>query len=304
MSQLRNIKSIQVFSETCRVGNVTRTAETLSISQSSVSYHIKKLERDLGAVLFRRTPSGLEPTDEGMMLYNNVERGFAAIKHGVDQVANRASNVKFALLPMFASRWLSPRLGRLMEAHPEIGLSIVNHNNSFAHAKTPESFADIGIQWGLGKWSNLNVHRLWPEHLVAVCSPGYQRDMAIARPEDLRRCTLVHVDDTRMWSEWYEHHGLDLSPTHSKMVLEDRHFQLSSTINGLGVSLFAHWLVEEELESGALVNPFGTLIPTAFSYFAITPKVNDVRWPVQTFLNWLLDECQGTKRHALASTGQ
>lgn len=292
MPQIRNIKSIQVFSEACRVGNVTRTAESLNISQSSVSYHINKLERDLGTVLFRRTASGIEPTDEGMMLFNNVERGFAAIKHGVDQVSNRASNVKCALLPMFASRWLSPRLGNLMEAHPEIGLSILNHNNSFAHSKTPESFADVGIQWGLGKWSNFHVRRLWPERLVAVCSPSYRQELAIEQPRDVLRCTLIHVDDMRMWAEWFGHHGLELAPSHAKMVLEDRHFQLSSTINGLGISLFAEWLVAEELESGALVNPFQGAIPTAFSYFAITPKITAVRWPVQTFLDWLLEECR------------
>lgn len=288
MKPVRNIKSIQVFIETYRAGNVTRAANLLNISQSSVSYHIKKLETDLGTALFRRVATGLEPTEEGTLLFNHVDRGFSSIRHGLEQVTNRAGSVKLALLPMFASRWLSPRLGHLLESHPEINLTILNHNNSFAHAANPESMADVGVQWGLGNWTNFHMERLWPEKLVAVCSPAYQDSKDIARPEDLDRCTLIHVDDMRMWTEWYNRQGMTLRPAHSKMVLEDRHFQLSSTINGLGISLFADWLVAEELESGALVNPFGDSTETAFSYFAIVPKANAVRQPVQDFLAWLL----------------
>lgn len=300
MTQVRNIKSLQVFAETYRVGNVTRSAEELNISQSSVSYHIKKLETDLGTSLFRRTASGLEPTEDGAVLFKHVDRGFAIIRNGVQQAANRAGNVRVALLPMFASRWLSHRLGDLLETHPEITLSILNHNNSYAYSNHPEDFADIGVQWGLGKWHNFHAERLWQERLVAVCSPDYRDAMNITDPGDLHRCTLIHVDDTRMWNSWFEHHGRTLQADHSKMLLEDRHFQLSSTINGLGISLFAEWLVASELQSGALINPFGGSISTDFAYFAITPKTNEMRTPVLMFLDWLISESKSEGENAVS----
>jgi LysR family glycine cleavage system transcriptional activator len=55
-------------------------------------------------------------------------------------------------------------------------------------------------------------------------------------------------------------------------MLVDRHFQLSSTINGLGVSLFADWLVAEELATGALVSPFDRMFETDYAYYLIRPK--------------------------------
>ena len=52
------------------------------------------------------------------------------------------------------------------------------------------------------------------------------------------------------------------------MMLEDRHFQLSSTINGLGISLFAQWLIKGELKSGSIDQPLWTKsYPTSFSYY-------------------------------------
>lgn len=286
---IRNINSIQVFMVAFDVGNVTRAAQELNISQSSVSYHIKKLEDDLSVTLFRRTASGLLPTEQGSLLAQHVERGLAAIRTGIDRIAQGPGSVRVALLPMFASRWLSQRLGQLLETNPEMHLSIQNHNNSFVRMNNPERFADLGIQWGRGNWDNFHVTKLWPETLAVVCSPDYLKAHPIRQPADMLRCTLLHVDDTRMWEEWLANNGLTLDAGQSQMMLEDRHFQLSSTINGLGVSLFASWLVQDELEKGILVNPFDRAFDTSFAYHLVIPKALEPSAGVQRFQNWICE---------------
>jgi LysR family glycine cleavage system transcriptional activator len=272
------------------VGNVTRAAQALNISQSSVSYHIKKLEDDLSVSLFRRTASGLQPTEQGSLLAQHVSRGFAAIRNGLDRIAQRPGTVRVALLPMFASRWLSSRLGHLLEAHPEMNLSIQNHNNSYVRMSNPERFADLGIQWGRGNWDTFQVTRLWPETLAVVCSPDYLKAHPVQDAADLLHCTLLHVDDTRMWEEWMAGAGLVLDGAQPQMMLEDRHFQLSSTINGLGVSLFASWLVQDELAKGTLVNPFGRVFDTSFAYHVVVPRGIEPSPSIQRFHGWLCDQ--------------
>lgn len=294
---IRNIKSIQVFNVTSETGNVTRAAQLLNISQSSVSYHIKKLETDLGYSLFWRTKQGLELTEEGAVLASHVEKGLNMIQTGLERVANQAGSVKIALLPMFSSRWLSSRLGSLMEQYPDLQLSMHNHNNSFARMHNPASFADLGIQWGKGNWNGFAVHRLWPEKLAMVCSPAYLAAHPISQPKDLLLCNLLHVDDNRMWEEWLLMNEVKASATQTQMMLEDRHFQLSSTINGLGVSLFASWLVQEELKSGVLVNPFGRNFETSFAYYLIVPKGEKLSKPVEQFCDWML-KIRGTQAEA------
>lgn len=292
--EIRNIKSIQVFQATSEAKSVTRASENLSISQSSVSYHIKKLEGSLGVSLFRRTATGLELTEEGNLLSSHVERGLGDIQAGLSRVAIRAGAVRVALLPMFSSRWLSPRLGELIESQPELQLSIQNHNNNYAHMRHPASFADIGIQWGRGNWDNFSVTRLWPEELVVVCSPEYLKTHLIKRPSDLARCKLLHVDDTRMWDEWLTANGCAVSNPETQMILDDRHFQLSSTINGLGVSLFASWLAKNEIKRGNLVDPFEQSFKTTFAYHVIVPKGNEQQAAVKKFRSWLLNSVDNT----------
>ena len=86
---IRNINSIQVFNITSETGNVTRAAQLMNISQSSVSYHIKKLESDLGYRLFRRGKHGLTLTEEGLELSRHVDRATSDVLQPLAVVAPR-----------------------------------------------------------------------------------------------------------------------------------------------------------------------------------------------------------------------
>lgn len=189
---------------------------------------------------------------------------------------------------MFSSRWLSSRLGHFIEQYPETRLSIHNHNNNYAHMPDPVAFADVGVQWGNGGWKGFEIYPLWPEKLAPVCSPAYLEMHPIRTPEDVTRCTLLHVDNRGMWEEWFALNNLTMVGTQPQMMLEDRHFQLSSTINGLGISLFASWLVCDELESGVLVNPFNQAFETSYAYHLVLPEKKDLPIAAREFRDWLL----------------
>lgn len=285
---IKNIKSIQVFHATARVGSLTHAAEFLNISQSTVSYHIKKLEDDVGVLLFERSGSGLKLTPHGEILVTHVSQALSLIQSGLDQIADRKALVRFAVLPMFASRWLSSRLGSMWETDHELQVSFLNHSNTFVHRDQPGTFADLGIHWGRGDWSGFHVTRLWKEKLVAVCSPQYAKDHKINELADLKACTLVHVDDVRMWSEVFKDNRIKPSPAQREILLEDRHFQLNATINGLGVSLFSKRMVEVELKAGSLVQLFDRSFKSSFAYHLVVPKEIVLSSAAKEFRNWLL----------------
>ena len=296
MVRLRNINSIHVFDSVAKFGSVTKAADHCGSTQSSVSYHIKKLEADLGVALFRRTAHGLELTEEGATLAAHVDAGLHEISLGVEQVARRHSVVRVALVPMFASRFVSAHVGKLQQAFPDLEVVLLNHNNSFAEHADPLSFADFGIQWGRGGWTKFQANKLWDERLVAVCSPEYRAKLNIERVEDVARCTLLHVDDKRMWAEWMDQCDTLLRPEQPSVMLEDRHFQLSSTINGLGISLFAEWLVKGELESGTLINPFGQSYATSFGYYLVVPRGPPLSPGAKRVRDWFLNLASETAR--------
>ncbi|MHA6345612.1 LysR substrate-binding domain-containing protein [Roseivivax sp. CAU 1761] len=292
MSRIKNIKSLQVFETVARLRSVTVAAQVLNVSQSSVSYHIKKLEDEIGAPLFERRPDGLVATPRGTVLASHVERGLATLQAGLERVSEQAEVVRVAVLPMFASRWLSSRLGSFWEANPSLQLTFQNHNNSYVDLGRPTEFADLGVQWGRGTWPGFDAIRLWCERMVIVCSADYRARHDLRTLADVRRCTLLHVDDDQMWAEWFSNAQLEMSSTQRQMTLEDRHFQLSSTVNGLGVSLFARSMIQSELMSGAVVNPFERSFATSFAYYLAIPSNAVLSPSASLFKTWLLDLCQ------------
>jgi LysR family transcriptional regulator of gallate degradation len=74
------IKHIHVFRTVCREGTVTRAAEVLRRTQSSVSRSIREIEDSLGAPLFERHGRGMLLTDFGKALLHRVDRAFEQLE--------------------------------------------------------------------------------------------------------------------------------------------------------------------------------------------------------------------------------
>lgn len=276
MDLIRNINSLQAFHAVSRIRNLTAAAKLLNISQSSLSYHIRKLEDDLGVALFHRTPSGLDPTEAGALLAVHIDSGLSTIRTGLRLATRHKAPVRFAIPPLFSSRWLSARFATLLELFPDMSLTILTHANNYALMDQPAQFADVGIQWGRGDWAGFHATRLWTERLTVVGSPAYLAEHRITAPEDVARCTLIHADDLGMWQEWFAGTGQEVALPDRQLVMVDRHFQLGSTINGVGLSLFADWLIADELASRRLVSPFAGSFATDYAYYIIHPKDIDL----------------------------
>lgn len=67
------IRVLRYFLEIAREENMTRAAETLHVSQPSLSKQMKELERELGKKLFRRGSASVRLTYEGMLLRKRAE---------------------------------------------------------------------------------------------------------------------------------------------------------------------------------------------------------------------------------------
>ncbi|MFG2789669.1 LysR substrate-binding domain-containing protein [Streptomyces sp. NPDC048419] len=69
----------RVFVLLYETGSVTATAETLHVTQPTVSYSLGKLRRHFDDELFRRTGRGLTPTAGAQRLYEPLQRALADI---------------------------------------------------------------------------------------------------------------------------------------------------------------------------------------------------------------------------------
>ena len=138
------LRQLEVFASLCATRSFRRSAETLGISQASVSNQMKALEEQLGVSLFARRP-GQRPTltTEGMAFLDDLRafhaagEALAAHRRGArdeDQPVRYRVLVGQGLL----DNYIRSKLDRFFEAHPNIELTFEAHPPSNALARDIE----------------------------------------------------------------------------------------------------------------------------------------------------------------------
>jgi DNA-binding transcriptional LysR family regulator len=80
------LEDLRVFVTVYKTGNLSAAARTLSCTQSAVSQHIKRLEKQTGLALIERQPRGVAPTQAGRVLYQAALAGIGSLDAGLRQL--------------------------------------------------------------------------------------------------------------------------------------------------------------------------------------------------------------------------
>ena len=92
---MRLLRSLEAYREVAARGSVTSAAQTLGVSQPTVSRMIQELERELGQEMFQRVGQRLVLTAQGMALRDEVDRALG----GITEFWERAREVASAIAP-------------------------------------------------------------------------------------------------------------------------------------------------------------------------------------------------------------
>ena len=74
-----DFKHIRTFAAVARVGNLTRAAEHLHLTQPALSLQLKSFQEALDLPLFTRTAQGLAPNADGRALLPSAQRVLDAL---------------------------------------------------------------------------------------------------------------------------------------------------------------------------------------------------------------------------------
>lgn len=121
---LRQIQAFKAFVET---GTVSRAAEVLFISQPAASKLLSHFEQDTGLKLLDRGHGRMNITEQGMRLYEEIDRIFA----GVDQIKQAIEIIKkedhgrltIGVMPGISEQLLTKATGIFLKTYPEVYLS-------------------------------------------------------------------------------------------------------------------------------------------------------------------------------------
>lgn len=111
------LQQLRYFEAACRLGSISRAAESLRVSQPSVSMAIRELEREFGVVLTVKRYQGFDLTEDGRILYEMSESLLRHAEHLTKQMRVRSQRrrpVRLGIPPMIGTVLL-PALYRAIE---------------------------------------------------------------------------------------------------------------------------------------------------------------------------------------------
>ncbi len=144
-----NLRRLEVFQHVYKHRSASKAAETLNITQPSVSRMLKDFELDVGVRLFELERGRLRPTPEADQLYQESTRVFEQVERAA-QVADRLKDGQESLLRVAASSFLSfdilPEAAFIFnERYPHVQLDLHTKALVDQRASLLSGEVDIGI---------------------------------------------------------------------------------------------------------------------------------------------------------------
>ena len=172
-----NLNQLRVFVAVARLGNFTRAAERLRLSQPSMSLHIRQLEQDLGVRLFDRSTRSVALTRAGEDFLPTAERLLDDVKSAVasvaDLAARRRGRVVVAVLPSVAAELLPRAIAALHARHPDITVSLRDDVAELIPARVRSGEVDFGLGAIDSIDADIAGSPLVSDELIAVFPPSH-----------------------------------------------------------------------------------------------------------------------------------
>lgn len=288
MRTLPPMSTLRAFEATARTGSVTRAAEELCRTHGAVSRQLRQLQDHAGVELFERDGTGVRLNDHGQAFHAVVRAVFDQLEQGYGRVLDQARGptLHVACSATFAMRWLVPELADFYRVRPDIRLRL---SMTSAREMRTEG-ADVVIAWDLSSYPTADRQRalfLAPVLFGAVCTPAHAQRIATG-------VRITHDFTSSAWDQWEAKTGRRIAPDNAGnggngLAFPHTHLCIQAALAGLGVALVEQRLVRSELDTGALVAPFGF---TAFDGgLMAVPAERQARVGMQAdiaaFVDWL-----------------
>lgn len=287
---------LQAFDATARHLSVTKAAQELHTTQSSISHHIGKLEDLVGIKLFERIKKRLVLADSGAWyleqvgpLLTQLERVTAELStHG-----GKGGSLNLACPTTFGVNWLIPRLPSFAEHAPQITLILRPYPHLVEHgAWHPE--VDAAIRYGGGTWANSLSDYIMGKEMVVICSPKWMsgKDRLRSPAQLATRPLLQHINSPYAWEAWFREQGVDNPHSTVGPRFDPFSMIIRAAAAGIGAGLVPECIVRAEVQAGNVVIPFARPFRSSLGYYLLSPERRRSSPVVASFREWILAAAQ------------
>lgn len=145
-----DVQRLRVLREVARHGSFSKAAAALLFTPSAVSQQIAALERTLGTAVVDRSPRGVVLTEPGRVLLEAAETISAELDQAqaeIDRITTGRSTVTIATFTSGGQRLLPAALNRFAADHPEVELTVLEHEPEESLPLVRQGGADLALAY-------------------------------------------------------------------------------------------------------------------------------------------------------------
>lgn len=143
-----DIRQLQYFVQVARMNSFSRAAESLYITQPTISKMIRNLEEELGAALFYREGKSIRLTDAGEILLSkaqNIVESFSSLSSELDSLRNlQRGHIRIGLPPMVGASFFPAVIGEFHRRYPEVTIRLHEDGSKKVEDDVESGLLDIG----------------------------------------------------------------------------------------------------------------------------------------------------------------
>lgn len=188
------LDQLYYFRKLAELQHFSKAAAELYISQPSLSYSIKNLEKELGAPLFQKNGRNVVLTKYGKEFYNYVaevltqlETGVSAVKQSIESDFGKISVVTLPVLPI---NIITKSVRTFLQKNPEITFDIYTClDNGDIINSVLDGLYDIGLCYKIIKEKDLVYIPIMKRELIVITKNGHE----LSQKESLTLTDLQNI---------------------------------------------------------------------------------------------------------------
>ncbi len=250
-----SLRNLEIFSQVCQYMNMSRAAEYLHISQSSVSQAIAELEREYQVRLFERLSKKLYLTKEGKtLLFYAVQ--ILQLTEQMDEHMKEeksAEHIRIGACTTVGAYFMNPLVDQYQQACPQTMISVEVGNSSMLERKLLSSQLDLAFVQDIGEGKALAKECSLEDRLIFVCRcdhPLAGKTLAVSQLEGQHFVVREEGSGSRrLLDDLLLKNGVTAEYT---WVCNNISSMKDAVLHGRGLCLLSEHLVQEELQKGEL----------------------------------------------------
>lgn len=245
----------------CRVideGSFTKAAESLNLSQPTVTKQIQRLETIFGMPLIDRTQRELSVTEAGEVVYVYARRILGTLQKCYESLENLQKpgrgELTISSVPVIALYTLPAIIDRFSEENSLITLHVRSGTNKEVINHVLHNDADVGFTTMSSTHGHLITRPLFKDRIVLIASPQTARRHDHKVTSDELSHLPIIAYDRRSQFRTFVNSSFEAGGINPNIVMEfDSHEAVKTMVQlGLGVAMAPETAVRPDLEAGRL----------------------------------------------------